>query len=262
MGKREKEKNVKETKKYTNIKINQEKNTDDKSGLLTRLKKIKDNIISFVRTKYREFRHKFKYNKKYGIVKNFLKVLILMIGLYLVLYPIIPGLIYKLFYEGKEVYPYKTKLGSVEEQDSDDNNLNYPEEDRLVIPSLNINMPIVQGNDDEVLDLGVWHRPGTGVPGEGNMVLTGHRIGYAFLPNEIRNSTSFYNLDKLKVGEYVIIYWGGEEYDYEVTGQEVVDKTATYIEEQKDEEKLTLYTCHPLGQNSKRLVYYAKRLEI
>ncbi|MDD3647813.1 MAG: class E sortase [Candidatus Dojkabacteria bacterium] len=201
-------------------------------------------------------------DKRYRIASKVLTYVMFLLGLYLLLYPIVPGLIYKLFYKGKEVYPYQTVLEG-ELVDNDNAKLGgkeIPEENRLVIPAINVDMPIVEGSNEDALNLGVWHRPGTGSPGQGNMVLTGHRVGYAFLPDDVKNSTSFYNLDQLESGDYIIIYWGGVEYDYKVTGNEVVPKTATYIESQADEEKLTLYTCHPVGQNAHRLVYYAKRI--
>ena len=71
----------------------------------------------------------------------------------------------------------------------------------------------------------------------------------------------FYNLDKLEVDDIVIIYWQGTEYDYKIYDYLIVDSNATYIEDQDGEDRLTLYTCHPLGSNSKRLVYYAKMFD-
>ena len=39
-------------------------------------------------------------------------------------------------------------------------------------------------------------------------------MSYGFSPDEIRSKLSFYHLDKLKEGEYVLVYWQGKEYPY------------------------------------------------
>lgn len=187
--------------------------------------------------------------------------LLFIIGAYLVIFPILPGVIFKLFYKGKPVYPYRTKLkNNIDEEIITSEKEDVPEGNRIVIPDIRVDMPIIEGKDEKALNLGVWHRPNTGRPGVGNMVLTGHRVGYAFLPEDIRNSISFYNLDKLEENDYVIVYWEGNEYDYEIYGSEIVNPNDIYIENKEGDERLTLYTCHPLGELSKRLVYYAKRV--
>jgi len=188
-----------------------------------------------------------------------LQIIIFLIGLYLVIYPIVPRLRYYLLYQNENSYPYQSELAPAEDTEVEQKSI--PAENRLVIPSIHVDMPIVEGSSDKVLDLGVWHRPGTGTPGNANMVLTGHRVGYAFLPDDVKNSTSFYNLDKLQEGDFVILYWGQKEYDYEITGFEIVPPDMMEVESQKVGERLTLYTCHPIGSNAQRLVYYAKRVE-
>lgn len=210
----------------------------------------------------KKIRKKINNNKRNRILVKIGAGTMFIVGLYLVSFPIWPRFMFFLFHEGKQVYPYETKL---EESEGDKDGSKFtggdiPKENRLVIPAIDVDMPIVEGTNDTVLDLGVWHRPGTGTPGYGNMVLTGHRVGYAFLPEDIRNSTSFYNLDKLQIDDYVIIYWQEKEYDYQIYDFEIIDKMETSIESQEGEERLTLYTCHPIGQNAERLVYYAKPL--
>lgn len=187
---------------------------------------------------------------------------LLLVGVYFIVYPVFPNLLYHLAYKNIELYPYETLL------DDDSNGTgnheavekSIPEDNRIVIPKIHVDMPIVEGADGSVLDLGIWRRPGTGTPGSGNMVLTGHRVGYAFLPEDVKTSTSLYNLDKLATGDYVIVYWGGVEYDYEITGSEIVYPQDLAIESQDVGERLTVYTCHPVGSNAQRLVYYGKRI--
>jgi len=166
-------------------------------------------------------------------------------------------------YKNKEVYPYKTALmENVSQEKTIFGDKEIPEENRIIIPAINVDMPIVEGNSEKMLNLGVWHRPETGHPGVGNMVLTGHRVGYAFLPDDVKNATSFYNLDKLKEDDFVIIYWEGKEYDYQIYSHEIVAPDTLQIESQEGDERLTLYTCDPVGKNAQRLVYYAHPFQV
>lgn len=186
-------------------------------------------------------------------------VCMFIVGIFILSFPFLPRLKYYLFDKGKEVYPYETNLliDSAEASEEDERD-EIPKDNRLVIPALSVDMPIVEGEDESVLDRGVWRRPRTGIPGEENMVISGHRWGLGLSPK----LTSFYNLDKLKKQDNIIIYWQGKEYDYEITGSEVVSKNAMHIENQDVGERLTLYTCHPLGSNDSRLVYYARPIEV
>lgn len=189
--------------------------------------------------------------------------IVTLIGVYLLVYPFFPRVIYYIN-KGKPYYPYKTKLnvdGTQEDYYDEDTASDLPEVNTIVIPEIRISMPIVSGDDDSALNKGVWHRPGTGVPGEGNMVLTGHRVGYAVWTDDIKYKTTFYNLDKLDVGDSIIIYWNDTEYDYIVTSFETVEPTRIDIESPTAEHRLTVYTCTPIGSTKERLVYYARLVE-
>jgi LPXTG-site transpeptidase (sortase) family protein len=249
-GKLATKKDIKKVKKKKVVKSAKKKETKGVS------KKASSKVNGFMD----KLRNKLETDKKYRIASKVITTIMFLVGLYLVVYPFIPAILFKIFKEGREIYPYKTNLEEVVEE-GEFAREEIPEENRLVLPTIGVDMAIVEGDDSSVLNLGVWHRPGTGTPGSGNLVLTGHRVGYAFLPEDVKSSTSFYNLDKLKIGDYAIIYWNQVEYDYEIISYEIVDKTATFIEAQDGEEKLTLYTCHPIGQNEKRLVYYGVRVE-
>lgn len=198
--------------------------------------------------------------------KRFIKfgyIFVIVCGLYLVLYPFVPNILFFLRLNNVELFPYTTNLeeGILGREDKRFENKDIPDENRIVIPTISVDLPIVEGGSENVLNLGIWHRPDTGYPGSGNMVLTGHRVGYAFLPEDIKNSTSFYHLDKLKDGDYVIIYWNGVEYDYQIYGSIIVENSDMSIEDQNETERLTLYTCHPVGSTKDRLVYFAHRIE-
>lgn len=188
------------------------------------------------------------------------KIVLAFLGLvvgYLILYPWVPEISYQLN-QVDQTLSISSSFNHNKGKDLiDETKLEYSG-NRIIIPKIKVNMPILEGNSEEVLDLGIWRRPKSGTPNDGNMVLTGHRVGYAFLAEDIRNSTSFYHLNKLVREDSVLIFWNGVKYKYNVTDKFVVDYWDTSIENKGKLEKLTLYTCHPLGTNKKRLVVIAK----
>ncbi len=127
-----------------------------------------------------------------------------------------------------------------------------PQDNRIVIPKLYVESPIVEGPNDKALDQGVWRRPGTSTPPQGsNTVLAGHRFTY-------HTGAVFYNLDKLQVGDTIIVYWDGIEYAYKVNHIKTVSPTEIAIERPTTSPTLTLYTCTPLWSNKYRLVIQAE----
>lgn len=128
-------------------------------------------------------------------------------------------------------------------------------ENTLVIPKIGVQTKILEGKSISILSQGIWHRPHTGEPEKGNMVLAGHRYKWTSGPN------TFYHLPELVVGDLVRIYWQEERFDYEVTQVFEVDSSAVDIEAQKGTEELTLYTCTLLTAQS-RIVVKAKRVDL
>lgn len=129
-----------------------------------------------------------------------------------------------------------------------------PKENVLVIPKIFVDAEINEG-DKEALKKGLWRRPHTSTPDlGGNTVIAAHRFMY------IDGTNTFYNLDKLKVGDNFIIYWQGKEYDYEIFSIEEVLPTAIEIEHNTPEPIVTLFTCTPLWTSEKRLVVKGKLL--
>ncbi len=134
-------------------------------------------------------------------------------------------------------------------------------EDSLIIEGIGLDSRLIQGGDISVLNLheGVWLEPGNngniGLVGT-NTVIAGHRFQY--LPP---NTSTFYHLDKVKLGELVILYWQGERQVYEVTGiREVWPHQVEIRDAREGEALLTLYTCTPIGSNDRRLVVTSRRV--
>jgi LPXTG-site transpeptidase (sortase) family protein len=122
----------------------------------------------------------------------------------------------------------------------------------LLIPEIGVITPIVEGQDIGVLDrqTGVWHQ--TGRPGQGNLVIAGHRFKY--LPP---NQTTFYNLDRLEPGDNIALWWSGQHRVYRVVRSFTVGRDATEILNPTSTQQLTLYTCTDLAA-SRRLVVIAR----
>lgn len=189
-----------------------------------------------------------------------ISVSLVIICVALVIYPFIPAIWYWVKYD---VFDYEwERQQSSSGSDISAENDGGSEDGRsygfnLQIPSIGVDVKIVEGDSDSSLDLGVWRRPDTGDPENGgNMVLTGHRFQY--LPP---NNTTFYHLPKVEVGDEIIVYWDEIEYDYIVNETFVVEPDAVEIEEDSAYPMLTLYTCTPLWTADKRFVVRAEPVE-
>jgi LPXTG-site transpeptidase (sortase) family protein len=184
---------------------------------------------------------------------------LVLIALFLVLMPVLPQIpFYIRQLRGENVYIRHEagEGGGLISQDRSDED-SIPEVNTLIIPAVGIDVPIVEGQTDEALDRGAWRRPATGTPVQGgNTVITGHRFRY--LPP---SNLTFYHLDKVQVGDAVIIYWDRERYEYEVDDVFVVGPEQVEIESNTAEPRLTLYTCTPLWTAKQRLVVVALPLE-
>ncbi len=195
--------------------------------------------------------------KKLEKLKRILPILGLIIGLFLIIYPFLPGIIF--FFQGTKDKPLELPYKSViaEKVGSGDDFLEVdkpiPLDNTLVIPKIGVDVQIVEGSTEDALLRGAWHRPGTGNPvSGGNYVVTGHRFRY--VPP---NNTTFYSLDKLEAGDLIIVYYEGQEFDYKVEEILIVEPEDLQVEDDLGYDVLTLYTCTPLWTSSKRLVIRA-----
>lgn len=129
---------------------------------------------------------------------------------------------------------------------------------RLFIPKIGVDMPIVvdEPNETKGLSLGAWHIPGTADPtnvnGYGNFVLGGHRYLHTSGPE------TFFDLDKLEVGDTVSVLWNGKVYAYVVDASKVVPPTEVSVLNPSKTKILTLFTCTPVFTTKERLVVTAR----
>ena len=142
---------------------------------------------------------------------------------------------------------------------------------RLVIPAISLDIPVVPVGVKTVRDVGgsrvVWadapnaaafHQTSAYPGNPGNTVLNGHR--------DILGSV-FRELNKVDVGDEIIVYAGDVAYPYLVTETLIVPEAFASAEQRKEnlrligympEERLTLITCTPIGLATHRLLVIAQ----
>jgi len=116
---------------------------------------------------------------------------------------------------------------------------------RLQIPALGVDAPIVQGDGWEQLKKGVGQHIGSADPGEkGNVVLSAH--------NDIFGEI-FRELDRLKPGDEITVYTNQRAYTYVVSESQVVEPTQVGIMENTSQPTLTLISCYPYLVDNQRI---------
>lgn len=127
-------------------------------------------------------------------------------------------------------------------------------ETKIVIESTNIEGPIYQGENSLTMDKGFWHFPTSRFPGEkGNVVIIGHR--FLHIPPA---KDTFFNLDKVKIGEEIVVSHSEGSFTYNIVDIKEVDPNDISVIEDTSDYRLTLITCTPLWTSEKRLVITAK----
>ncbi len=185
---------------------------------------------------------------------NVLSFIVIALGLYIAIAPFWPSIVF--IFQDKSPETRAPYVGQLADSEGSTTNKDIPTDNRIVIPSIQIDEPIVESNSITAIhDGGTWRRPNTAIPtDENNTVIVGHR----WFGNDI---STFYHLDKVNIGDKLAVYWEGEEIVYEVTESKVVDATATEIEAATAEKQLTIYTCDPIWTAKNRLVLVAKPIE-
>jgi len=116
---------------------------------------------------------------------------------------------------------------------------------RIQIPAIGVDAPIVQGDGWEQLKKGVGQHIGSANPGEkGNIVLSAH--------NDIFGEI-FRDLDRLKPGDEIKIYTNQRAYTYVVSDSDVVEPTQVDIMDNTSQPTLTLISCYPYLVDDQRI---------
>jgi LPXTG-site transpeptidase (sortase) family protein len=147
-----------------------------------------------------------------------------------------------------------------------------PPDDRLVIPRIDKNLPIIKPSSASLIDRdwetlekdmqealrdGVVHYPGTSLPGNnGNFVITGHSSYFPWDSGRFKDV--FALLHEVVLGDKIVVYFDQEKYIYEVTDIKTISPSELEVLQNSDGEQITLVTCSPVGTNLKRLIVTAK----
>ena len=93
-----------------------------------------------------------------------------------------------------------------------------------------------------------------------NFIIAAHRFSIQPTPLGTIEKSPFYSIDKLVVGDKIIVDYEGARYAYEITATFNVTPNQTEIEAASEEPKLTLYSCELDGSAGGRVVINAKPL--
>lgn len=107
----------------------------------------------------------------------------------------------------------------------------------LHIPSLEAELPIVEGTHEDELAKGVGHYHGTAYPSQNDQILlSGHR------------DTVFRRMGELQLGDILTIEMPYGEFSYEIVDTKIVDADdRTIIVPTAPDEVLTVSTCYPFS---------------
>ena len=125
---------------------------------------------------------------------------------------------------------------------------------RIVIPSIDSDLPIYHGTSEKALTRGVGHLYGTDLPvggkgdGEGRHAALSAHTG-------LQDATMWDNLDKVQKGDAFYIAVGGKKLKYQVDDIRVVEPSDTSsLKGEEGKDLVTLITCTPYGINTHRLL--------
>ena len=125
---------------------------------------------------------------------------------------------------------------------------------RLAIPSIDLDVVVVEGTDTASLQKGPGHYPETPFPGQGGTTaIAGHRTTYL---------APFRHLDQLTRGDEIEIEMPYANFAYRVQKTRVVDDSAVDIIHKVGYERLVLTACHPLYSAAERIAAFAKLEEV
>ena len=128
---------------------------------------------------------------------------------------------------------------------------------RLYVPRMSKQWVVVEGVQPADIRYAPGHYPGTALPGQpGNFSVAGHRI-----------PAIFWDLDRLKPGDPVVVETRARWFVYRVSSVEVVSPHAIQVVAPvpdhpgvapgPDQRFLTMTTCNPKYNNYQRLVVHA-----
>jgi sortase A len=122
----------------------------------------------------------------------------------------------------------------------------------LVVPRLDLQAVVVQGDSPAALDRAVGHLSNSPLPGEpGNVALAAHR------------DTFFRPLRNIRVGDQIKFKTRQRTFAYQVESTQIVAPTDLAVLQPSPNHDLTLLTCYPfhyIGPAPQRFVVFARKI--
>lgn len=127
---------------------------------------------------------------------------------------------------------------------------------RVVVPKIDVDLPIYHGTDEATLLRGGGHLEGTHLPVGGestHSAITAHR--------GLAKAKFFSDLDKIDIGDTFNVVTLGETLTYQVVDtKEVLPEETDTLKTVEGRDLVTLITCTPLGINSHRILVTGERI--
>ncbi len=142
-----------------------------------------------------------------------------------------------------------------------------PYENRVIIPKIGKNIPLLDVKDQEVnglvelndifmeeLEDGIVRYPWSAKPGEtGNAFIFGHSSNFPWLEGDYKDV--FALLHKVTYDDEVVVYYGQRKYTYKITTKQVVRPgDVSVLKRDKWISEITLMTCWPVGTTLNRMI--------
>ena len=125
---------------------------------------------------------------------------------------------------------------------------------RIKIPSIDLDIVVVQGTDEASLEKGPGHYPDTALPGQGKTIgIAGHRTTYL---------APFHDINEIDDGDEVELEMPYGTFTYRVQKHEIVDPSDIEIVDNVGYERLVLTACHPLYSAAQRWAVFAKLTDL
>lgn len=204
-----------------------------------------------------------------------LAILIFMLGIGVFVYPIISNLLEE-HLQSNVIHGYENSMKSLQKKEQEaerkkaeeynqklrfdyENILNLEKNGvmgYIEIPTIDVELPIYHGSGEESLKKGVGHIQRTSLPigGTGtHSVLTGHR--------GLPNAELFTRLDELQEKDCFFLHVLDQVLAYEIDQITIVlPEEIDHIDNEPNEDYVTLVTCTPYGVNSHRLLVRGRRI--
>ncbi len=117
---------------------------------------------------------------------------------------------------------------------------------RIQIPAIDVDTPVVEGDDPDSLKRGAGHHVGSANPGErGNCIISAHNDVFGEI---------FRDLPDLSLGDEVLVHTASRVHRYVITQKRIIEPTEVSVMEDTSSPVLTLISCYPYGINTHRIV--------